>query len=680
MKTRAKSRSKRPPEPTPGAPLNQTPADQAATASAKASRRTGVEARISPRDRVALYAVRAHLTSGVKQACGLQLPFVAYYQDPFFAQANPELAFDEKVFVDWEPGLADGPTSSRFAVVDYNADTGILTPPAEWDEKHQQFVSGGQVMGKNSANTFQFHQVSVWALLQRALAFFEEGNGLGRRVPWAFEGNRLIVVPHAGYGENAFYDRSSKSLQFYYFGSDTDPVYTCLSADIVNHEFGHAVLDGVRPFYNESSSVQTAAFHEFMGDLTAILLTLRNNAFRQHLAETTEGDIGEAKALSSIAEQFGHEVSGRPYLRTALNKDKLSEMANETSPHRVSQVLTGAMFDVLMRVAQQYQGNGEEPAEDDDQSPNPPSAALGASAKAARIASPKQAFWRAADRLHRMAIQPLDLLPPVEVTFRDYARAVCRAEQLSNPLDPHGYYDLLIDVFRQRGILSAEDEQELKQPQYLYDQLRLSVPHAIDDIARSRATAYRFLDDNREDLLIPANRDFFVADLYDANKLIRQGARMPRQIILEYVWREDVFLDGTKFGQYHGQTTTMLCGGTLVFDDNGIVLSKALKPGSSAYGGKRQRGGLVARAWQRAIAEGQSRRQALLETLATQIQAGRVGGVVGSANGLLGTHLPPIVAEGQDGAIQFRLSPHLHLSEAHHLDEETGARSWEISC
>ena len=56
-------------------------------------------------------------------------------------QGQPPLDFDEDFFVPWEPGLADGPTSSRFAVVDYNADTGHLEPPAVWDEAAQTFVT-----------------------------------------------------------------------------------------------------------------------------------------------------------------------------------------------------------------------------------------------------------------------------------------------------------------------------------------------------------------------------------------------------------------------------------------------------------------------------------------------------------------------------------------------------------
>src|SRR6185369_1000284 len=292
-----------------------------------ANRKSIKDVTISPDDRVSLYAASRYLEKDFKKKCGLLLPFSTYYQDPFVAQTDPTKGIDDAAFVAWEPGLADGPTSSRFAIVDYNADTGKLEDPAVWSEDEQAFLgAGGVALDEKAAKTFQFHQVSVWALLQGSLSFFENASALGRSIPWAFEGNRLIVVPHAGYGENAFYDRASKSLQFYYFGSEDATVYTCLSTDIVHHEFAHAVLDGIRPLYTESGNPQTGAFHEFTGDLAAILLTLQNGTLRRELAESSQGKIENATTLSSLAEEFGQAVSGRPYLRTARNKETMTTL------------------------------------------------------------------------------------------------------------------------------------------------------------------------------------------------------------------------------------------------------------------------------------------------------------------------------------------------------------------
>ena len=190
---------------------------------------------LSPSDRRGIYAARGYLNKSIETKLGVRIPFDVYFQDPLVAEQIPELAFDENFDVEWEPGLNDGPTSARFAIVDYNGDTGVLVPPAIWDEKTDRYVDeGGAVLDRENHDELQFHQVNVWAILQRALDFFESGMGLGRRIQWGFEGNRLIVVPHAGYGENAFYDRRSKSLQFYYFDRDSRRIYTCLSTIFIS--------------------------------------------------------------------------------------------------------------------------------------------------------------------------------------------------------------------------------------------------------------------------------------------------------------------------------------------------------------------------------------------------------------------------------------------------------------
>ena len=594
-------------------------------------------------ERTALYGARRFISSSVERKARVRIPFDVYFQDPLVAAENTKLAFDEDCFVPWEPGLADGPTSARFAVVDYDGHMETIAAPARWDAKTDMFLGPDRKpLDRTNAEPPQFHQVNVWAILQRALDFFESGFGLGRRIPWGFDGNRLIVVPHAGPGENAFYDRGSKSLQFYYFDRDDERIFTCLSTDIIHHEFGHAVLDGIRPFYIEAVMPETAAFHEFMGDLTAILIALRNTAFRQVLIDETKGDLGKESTLSRVAEQFGRHVQDQPYLRSGRNDLTMKDVAGDQRPHYLSQVLTGAMFDIIILLSRHYVGR--------------------------RGRTVPQAFWDTIQRMQNMAIQPLDLLPPVDVTFRDYALAVLRAEEIANPTDPDNYRGMMMDAFLARGILTAADRAALRQPRHVYERLDLDVFHDAEAIASSRADAYRFLDDNREKLFIPPNADVIVADLCTAQKLTRQARRLPRQILLQYIWREDVILEGPQFGGFAGEVTSMLCGGTLALNQNGELLAWARKPGSQLTGR-----GAEATAEQE---EGAARRTAFLEALARRIRTGRIGGAIGSEKGLLAKSIHPLTARSVDGSLRFELSPHLGI----HDDEESeGGRAWQIS-
>ena len=597
------------------------------------------------------------------------LPFFTYFQDPFVARLDPKKAFDE-VLVAWEPGLTDGPTSSRFAIVDYNADAGTLAPPAVWDEQSQAFVGvAGAALDTNAAGTFQFHQVSVWALLQCSLAFFEDGSALGRTIPWAFEGNRLIVVPHAGYGENAYYDRASKSLQFYYFGSEKDTVYTCLSTDIVHHEFGHAVLDGIRPLFNESSHPQTAAFHEFMGDLTAILLTLKNDTLRRQLAAASGGKFEKADdaGVARRGVRPGGQGPAVPAHRAATT-DKMSDMVDETSPHRLSEVLTGAMFDVLIALGERYQERGEDDAgEEPTKKKTPIAGVLGRRRPHAADGHPaaRPAASRGGD---------VPRLRPGGVPLAAALRSA-RPGGLLRHADQ--------GVSRSRDPLGRGRAAVLREPRYLYDRLDLSVRHSIDDISRSRAAAYRFLDDNREDLLIPASRDFFVADLYDAKK------RAPAEPAAAPADRPAVRLArGGPAGRpavrpVRRAAPRRCCAAARWCSTRTATCSPGcMKPGSEPYGGKRTRRGKKAEEWAKAVREGDARKAALLDHLAAQIAAGRIGTLLGSPKGLLASHGAADDRGGRRGPGAFPTSPHLHLSSDEDVanDSETGERQWEISC
>lgn len=536
-----------------------------------------------------LYEASQFLSKDTRGQLGLTMRIPVFIQDPLVAQGNPKLGIQE-IEIRLEAGLGDGPTSARIAVVDYDGDHQALLQPVKYDaasgwfrtpenewlpdvpefpkklkDKDEQAIEDARYKEawKQFIDNPYFHQVNVWAVVQRVLEFYESSRALGRPVPWGFDGNRLLVVPHAGYGENAYYDQSTKSLQFYYYGDEAEPRYTCLSHDIIAHESGHAVLDGIRPLYNENPSLETAAFHEFIGDLTAILLALDNKDIRDQLHVE---ELDEDNFLSSIAEEFGREVEDRPYLRSATNKLTMKdpELKDSLSAHMISQVLTGAMFDILVGIAQKLL---EAPGKEN---------------------TAKEALWKATEKFRRVALQPLDLCPPCDIQFIDYARAVIRNDILTNPVDAEGYRQVMLQVFHDRKLCSCkyksdgsplEPDCEFREA-IIQPKLEDLVHHDIGRVSRSTTAAYYFLHDNRRVLQIPSHQDIIIAGLYDNAKLGALAERLPRQDVIQYIWKEQLIFEGESYGKLEGKKVEMYCGGTLVFDDRGNLLSWFRKPGS----------------------------------------------------------------------------------------------------
>ncbi len=583
-----------------------------------------------------LHQAGQFLSTDNKKTLGLLMPVDVYVQDPHVAESNQELALNE-IWVECEPELMAGPTNARIAVVDYDADTNKLADPAQWDPKNRRFVFERNKekvpITREHQDVPQFHQVNVWAIIQSVLDMYEATWVLGRSAPWAFEGNRLIVVPHAGYLANAFYSRGSKSLQFYYFGPAAKRVYTCLSHDIIAHETGHAILDGLRPLFFENSSVQTAAFHEFIADLTAIMISLLNNNLRWEVAKVTEGDLSKDTIIAALAEEFGHYATGRPHLRSATNEKTMDKVRGTTSPYPWSEVMTGAMWDILSGMFAKYRAKPKE--------------------STGKLPSDKEALLWAVNRFRRAAFQPLDFLPPADVQFSDYARAVLRADELVDPVDEDDHRGLLREVFDKRGIDYADDEDQTERL-YLY-------AYDIDRVSRSRTDAYHFLHENRRQLCIPADQDVSVVDLYRTDKTIMGGGRLPREIVLQYAWREDVPLKGSQFGRLNGETLSMICGGTLIFDERGNVLHWVRKPGSGAQtisGGRR-------RSYCGAEHEkGLQRRKQFLGYVASGVGRGLVGLADRDRPEEIDAR-PPIVAQrAEDGTLRLQTTPHLrHWTE-----------------
>ncbi|MBY0274350.1 hypothetical protein K2Z84_03340 [Candidatus Binatia bacterium] len=518
------------------------------------------------------------------------------------------------VEVDLEPEryLEQGPTTARVAVVDYDARLDVVFAPVQVLERRPGFAVGN--VGAVREN-FLFHQQNVWAVVNRTIALLENPRLLGRPIPWASGLGRLLLLPHANYGRNAFYDRGTGAIHFLYFEGSSAPVFTCLSHDIVTHELGHAVLDGLKPYYNEISSAQTAAFHEYFGDVMAIASSLTFRELVVRVAGDAPPELPEL--IGRIGEEFA-STDGRSSLRDASVRRTMADVKGNREEHDLSQVLTNVFYELLVALY-----------------PKKVEAALDNLKKTkvdGQVAV--RALINAAAQTTSTMLRGLDYCPPVDVSYLEYARAVLRADEVAYPTYEVGGRAILRRLFVERGV--APSESELDGPPRVRN--RDLHPYDVDEISATTANAYRFLDANRGSLRIPRDVNFSVIRLYRTRKGSPSGYYPPQEIIIEFVWTEDVELksEGLDFGELAGTRMPLYCGGTLVFDAWGNVLHYVLRDATP------------------------ERTRELLEYVAYLVDRGRIGTTAQGA---------AIFAEVENGRLRLQRNPALRHESRRHADD-----------
>ncbi len=459
------------------------------------------------------------------------------------------------------PSPGTGPTGPHAMVVDYNAELDARFAPAKLLES-RVFEGIAKLSNAKILDDFRFHQVNVWAIVERTLSMIEDKYALARAIPWASGLGRLLLLPHAGYQENAFYDRGTGALHFFYFeGPAGKPVYTCLSHDIVAHELGHAVLDGLKPYYNEVSSPEAAGFHEYFGDAVAMMASLGNREIARIVTRGGPDRLSAKNVVSAIASEFGAALRGLPdedYLRGAWNRRRMTDLRGTYEEHDWSEVLTGVYYDLLEYL---YPKNRRQLEEEE-----------GTASNAGRLEYyAMRALNRAATLTAGVMFRGLDYCPPVDLRYDEYARAVLRADEVAYPLDDFNIRDALERIFRKRDLVPARGNPgQVRRIQW--ELLGIDIVEA----ASTPADAYRFLDGHRNLFGIPYDANVSVASVYRTSKLAKSGYRPPKEQIIEFVWSEDVKLEGRQFGPLTGTVLPLLCGGTVVFDSNGNFLHLAL--------------------------------------------------------------------------------------------------------
>jgi hypothetical protein len=413
--------------------------------------------------------------------------------DPLLA-TDPEAMGMESIVLklDWDDESADGaklqpgPVGEYLEVVDYDPASRCFYPPV--DLNHPSLLAqDGMPLSETDP---RFHQQMVYAVGMQTIAVFERA--LGRSVLWAPhlprdeagrvipdgggrpEGEfvrRLRVYPHALRDANAYYDPQRKALLFGYFPARTRPgdkvlpkgtVFTCLSYDVVAHEMTHALLDGMHRHLLDATNPDVLAFHEAFADVVALFQHFSHPDVVRGQVARVAGRLQDEGMLGQLAQQFGEAMGMHGSLRSYLGRAEKREgdhhpvwrpiepdptvYQTAREPHDRGALLVAALFTAFLTIYRSRTrdliriatgGSGIQPP--GDLHPDLVGRLADEAAKAAR-------------HLLVMAVRALDYLPPVDITFGDYLRALVTGDADLVPGDRRLYRLAVVDAFRQWGI------------------------------------------------------------------------------------------------------------------------------------------------------------------------------------------------------------------------------------
>lgn len=488
----------------------------------------------------------------------VRLPLIV--QDPITTDGKIVEGIHVESERDHITGWGDGPTTSLVVVEDLDPATGKLLPGVKFEPPGPRRKMGRYVI-PDDIYSREFISVSVLGAILKTMRLFADENALGRKIEWAFGAPQLRVLPRAGEGANAFYDRETGSLQFFYFPNPHNPnqtIYTSLSRDIVAHETAHALIDAIAPTLYDTLTPQALAVHEAIADLTALMTAFQSNTLRLRVLEKTRGSIRNPSAFSSFAPEFGQALdeSGRANaLRSLWNERTLDptdrsldehgkpNLASPADPHSLSEVLSGALYRVMVQIheniwAARYDGD---------------------------FSSSGRALAEALGIFQRMVFRALDNLPPGEASFADYGRAIS-AETRDN---------YLAEELRRRRVIGDLGEVGYVERGELHGLRLASERFTYNDelVAKDNAEAHAFVDRHRSLFNIPARVPITVYPKLQLTQTSGWGAWSGRFagifVLLKVSWEK---IEEDYFDRAFPKARSITCGTTITLNLDGRVL------------------------------------------------------------------------------------------------------------
>lgn len=403
----------------------------------------------------------------------IRRPLRIYASDPMATRLSGNRARVD-VETEW---LRPGPVGERVEVIDFDGGTGRFYPPVDLDD-HNVLMHGGLDPSESDP---RFHQQMVYAVAMRTLEHFDRALGRVIYLGRSASKPRLRIFPHAFYGANAFYDRKLNSILFGYFrASDSNPgpnlpgqtVFTCLSHDIISHEMTHAIVDRLRRYFLEPTNEDVLAFHEGFADIVALFQHFQHTEIVRDQIRDFGYDLENRELLMGLGQQFGYASGSGTSLRSAIGKRDATLNNTSMEPHARGAILVAAVFDAFLtiyrqRVRDMLRIAGRENMRPDQEMPFELAGRFAVEA------------WRVAQAMLRMCIRAFDYLPPVDISFGDYLRALVTADLELSPDDESGQRGAIIEAFRLRGIY-PNSVRSLAEESLVWDPIGPGVLRDID--------------------------------------------------------------------------------------------------------------------------------------------------------------------------------------------------------
>jgi len=402
---------------------------------------------------------------------------------------------------------------------------------------NERIDTDGDVKPKGDGNFIyspeeaEFINVHLFVTADKTIKTAEKS--LGKKIPWSFGREKIIIHPDKGVMANAFYNKKDGTLNFFHFKNKKtgEIIHTGKSFETGSHETNHALLDGMKPKFI-GWNIETEALHEAFSDIRTMLACFREDKNCELFLKETGGNFRKENLISSIGEQFGQNAMGKPFIRSAINSYTYSnpyllpQMQQEDEltgeAHVFGQLFLGAVYDIMDKVFHQYisEGMGQ-----------------------------KEALMKMSDLCDKLLLKGIELCPPSEATYKDLAKGMVKADQLE---EKGKYKHILKDVFEKRWILFEDKDnlQELRGSKFINPSSRESI---CDFIYRNRE-----LTGISEDIPLKIEKA-------EKNK---DGSNL-----IDLTFTQEVTLSGNDYGIFDGAIVEITGGVNIMSDSNGEVCS-----------------------------------------------------------------------------------------------------------